>query len=489
MKQHRHAPKYLGLMPLRLYLDASIEQTVLPNAERTGLAGVERTGLPSKKYLCPAHFVGGQRGSVLILTLALTAALGATALVFGHAVMLNYRRENNRINALQAEYAVSSALEYVLQIIANAESGTMPVPESFSSEDLSIGNCRVWLLGRTAEPDALEPVFGLIDEAGKLNLNVATLAMLQQAPVMPDELATAIVAWRQPEAETSGLNNIYLTLSEPYVAKQAPFETVGELALLHAATPALLYGRDRNRNGYVEQWEQMLSAETTQRFAEVPDIGFFEIFTVHSREPNRTAADQRRRNLNQAGANPLALLIELFGAERAVAAAEAAGLNRRQFSSVLEFCLRAQLNAAEADQVLDQFTTTDAAMLAGLVNINTASAAVLACLPGIDAAAAAQLVAYRQSNRQQLGNALWLRDAIGEAAALAAAAYVTTRSYQQVADIVAVAANGRAFRRIAYTIDTSSGNAVVVSRRELTHLGWPLGSELRAQLVNPEFTN
>ncbi len=432
------------------------------------------------------------RGSVLIFTLWLVAALAATALLFAHSSMLNYRRESNRIASLQAEHAAEAALQYVLQVLAETTAGQMPDSDSLTAEDLSIGDCRVWILGRPEETEADEPVFGLLDEAAKLNLNSADADMLEALEGMTEELAGAIVDWRDSDAELSvsgAESETYLGCQPPYVAKDAPFETVGELGLLNGASPELLAGRDLNRNGYLEEWEKALEEHAAGRFSDRPAIGFRETFTVHSQEPNVTADGEALTNINGAGPRALNVLIELLGEARAGTVAQTAGLGTARFGSVLEFCIRGGLTASEAEQVMGRLTTVDDSVIRGRVNVNTASPVVLACLPGVGEDLAAQLVAYRQNNPDSLATPMWLVEAIGQEATLAAAPYVTTKSYQIAADIVAVAADGRVFRRVCAVVDTTSGSPVVIARHDLTSFGWPLGAEWRDQLLKDRLEN
>src|SRR5207249_12115122 len=93
--------------------------------------------------------------------------------------------------------------------------------------------------------DNSQSPYGITDESAKLDINYASATMLMQLPGMTDDVAGAIVDWRDSDdtASASGAESqYYLSLSPPYTCKNAPFETVEELMLVRGVTPQLLYG-------------------------------------------------------------------------------------------------------------------------------------------------------------------------------------------------------------------------------------------------------
>jgi type II secretory pathway component PulK len=120
---------------------------------------------------------------------------------------------------------------------------------------------------------------------------------------------------------------------------------------------------------------------------------------------------------------------------------------------------------------------TNAAFTEGLVNVNTAPAAVLACIPGIGLDNADQLVAHRRSNQGNLTTVAWVAQVLDQASALQAGPYITTRSYQFTADVVALGPHGRGYRRTLFVFDTSEGDSKIIYRRDRSRLGWALGAE------------
>ena len=115
----------------------------------------------------------------------------------------------------------------------------------------------------------------------------------------------------------------------------------------------------------------------------------------------------------------------------------------------------------------------------GLVNVNTAAEAVLACIPGVGFEKAPALVAYRQTNPNNLSSIAWVTQVLDRNSALLAGPYITTRSYQFAADVAALGHYGRGYRRVRVVFDTTEGTPRIVFRQDLTHLGWALGRQGR----------
>jgi type II secretory pathway component PulK len=122
----------------------------------------------------------------------------------------------------------------------------------------------------------------------------------------------------------------------------------------------------------------------------------------------------------------------------------------------------------------------------GLINVNTATATALACIPGIGYQYAPAVLSYRQGNSGQMNSISWLKEALasyGTTAITKAGPWVTSRSFQFTADIAAVGAHGRGYRRVRFIFDCSSGVPLIVYRQDLTYLGWALGKKIHDQLL------
>jgi hypothetical protein len=100
-----------------------------------------------------------------------------------------------------------------------------------------------------------------------------------------------------------------------------------------------------------------------------------------------------------------------------------------------------------------------------------------------------QVVSYRQANPDKLTSVAWIIDAAGvtgnDATQLAnqIGNRITIKSYQFMADVAAVGPFGRGYRRVRFIFDTSEGTPRIIYRRDMTHLGWALGKNVRQAVL------
>jgi len=420
-------------------------------------------------------------GTVLIVVLWVCLGLVSLALVFGHSMLMALRGTDNAVAGRQADQAIEGAVRYAQFLLINAEvPGQLPLPEDYVRERVPVGEARFWFLNRSASPDdSRVPVFGLMDEASKLNLNTASQSMLEGLPTMTAELAAAIVDWRDEDDEPSegGAETETYQLRDPsYVCKNAPFETVEELALVHGATWEILYGEDLNRNGVLDPNENDGDRTPPDDDADGRlDPGLVELLTVHSREPNVREDGSARINVNESSEELETLFQETFGEDRAGEILARAG-GGGEANSLMQYFLRSGMSAEEFDQVAGELTTSDEEELVGLVNVNTAGETVLACIPGIDEQKAAELVATRALQASPPTSVAWAAEVLGEEVAAQAGPYLTAQSWQITADVAAVGRLGRGYRRELVVIDAGAESPAVVYRRRLGGLGWALGA-------------
>ncbi len=444
----------------------------------------------SRTLTIPSQFLrpNQEHGSVLIIVLWISTGLVTVVLLFGESMMLEYRASENTLAGIQAEQTLEGVVRYICYTLDNLEEeGTIPGEESLICEAGETTTSMYWLIGRDPNYQFYNtPVYGIVDEGSKLNLNTATQEMLQELPGMTSEFAAAIIDWRDEDSDVSengAESESYVFLRHNYDCKNAFFESIFELQLVYNAYFEILYGEDTNLNGLLDENENDgdLSLPSDNQDGQL-DFGILEYVTIYSRIPN-SSEDSEKVNINGDDEDALTeLLEENLGEDRASEIEQRIGQGQEDYESVLEFYIRSEMTQEEFSKIEDQLTTSDDEYLTGLVNVNTASVSVLNCIPGIEEEDANQLVSYRQSNEDNIDSIAWVKEALEEETAIEAGPYITVKSYQFTLDVAAVGHNWTGYRRSRFVIDTSEGEAKIVYRRDLSGLGWALGSTLRNEL-------
>lgn len=428
----------------------------------------------------------GNRGAILIIVMWVVFGLVALTLYFADSMKSQLHVGDNVLRNASAYAAVDGGARYATYVLTEfATEGEPPLSTDYTAEEILIGEVTCWFIGREVdlEPDQ-DPVFGFVDEASKINLNTATLAMLEALPEMPPEFAAAIIDWRDANTETTeqgAEDNAYASLDPPRLPKNAPFETIGELRLVYDSTLYLLLGEDTNRNGALDSNEDDASlAHPADDSNGVIRPALLDLVTVYSRQPNTTADGGNRLNVTttEDRTRLQQLLISEFSESRATEIM--AGLGGGPIRSVAEFMIRGDFTTEEFEAIESQLTASDGDYTEGLVNVNTAPEAVLACLPGIGVENAASVVNYRLSYPEGLTSIAWLTEVMEDDSIIAAGPFITGQSYQYSADIAAVGAYGRGYARSRFVFDLSEGTPRIIFREDLTGLGWALGPTVRA---------
>jgi len=422
-----------------------------------------------------------QRGSVLIVVMIACLGLVSLALLFGHSMLMAYRGCGNELAGHQAEQAVEAGARYAEYLVANTSApGEMPDPSGYQADDLPVGDATFWFIGTPGPSDSgTTPVFGLVDEASKLNLNTATQDMLLGLPGMTQDLAAQIVEWRNTSS-TAAVSSTGASTSTGEI-KNAPFESVQELALLTGTDTTTLYGADENLNHVLDMNEDdSTRLQSSTGSQSTGDSGILEYVTVFTREPGTRSDGSSRINVTQQPppAALSTLLTGKFGRDRAAVIGRAL-IAGGPVQSVLEFFVRSGMTADEFGKVAADLRGS---RLTGLVNVNTASQTVLACIPGIGPDKAAQLIATRQNRTQPSTGFAWVAPIISDGVK-AAGPWLTGATYQVCADVAAVGRLGRGYRRTQFIVDSSTGTPMIVYRRNLASLGWALGEDVRQALA------
>ncbi len=442
--------------------------------------------------------VQNRRGVIFIVALGIIVILTGLVLAFAQSMRTEASASANRLSYAQADAVEQGAEMWVLGMCESYPGDAITITQT-PAEAIQVGSPGsggwFWIL----HPDPTQDqtyTFGITDEAGKLNLNPPTTAdQIINLPSMTQDVADNIQAWAgPPNSDPNGAqSDYYQSLSEPYQAKNAPFETVEELFLVENVTAQLLYGEDLNHDGVIEQAEQNVGGGltlTTGDSAGTPDTrGMFNYVTVYSIDPAGGAnlSGTQRVNVNSQNFTQL---------QQTLATALSGGSSRAsQIIAQLQsrmprgnappnwdmgtFYNASGMTPTEFGQVFDDLTAARAPQ-PGLINVNTAPTQVLMCIPGLQPSDADTIVANRSS--ADTSNLSWFFSAISSSEITAVAPHITDRSYQYSADIVAVSADGRAFKRVRIVVDATQTPAKIVYRKDLTSLGWPLDPQIRIDM-------
>lgn len=422
---------------------------------------------------------GRRRGSVLIVAIVLVFTLASVTLALCRSMRVEIIASANHAAILQASAIERGAEQYLLAVLAEEGADLSSLTEDYFAA-IPVGDGYFWIL-RPDYGDSFMPVFGLIDESAKLNLNTATYDQLMMLPCMTDDVATAIIDWRDEDSDlTQGgaENEYYLSLADAYYCKNALFESVEEVLLVRGAVWELLYGEGQapplgSQSLFSMSGSSMLDDVWLRR-------GIYDLLTVHSNEPSTSADGGQKISLtdpNQRG-QLRDLLRTQLGSPRGDQAADALGSG--PLRDIFDLYFQAKLTSDELALVADRVTSGGSAR--GRINVNTAPREVLLTLDGLDTGDVDKLVAQRRSlTTAQSTSIAWVADALGQKA-VGLGNRITGRGYQYSAYILAVSGNGRAFKQVRIVIDASGTTPQIVYRRDVTDRGWLMEPEILASL-------
>jgi DNA uptake protein ComE-like DNA-binding protein len=225
--------------------------------------------------------------------------LTGVILLFARTMRVEAESANNRVSAVQAAAIVRGAEQYVLALVESAAGDPSAIVDA-PAEAMQVGEDPYdrrplgyfWLI--KPDPGNTErTAFGLVDENSKIDLGSAPPEELLRLPGMTNDVADAIVDWRDPDATVTNQgaeNEYYMSLPQPYNAKNDVPETVEELRLVKGMTQEILYGWDRNRDGVLDAREREWGGTATAfNAATGAGRGIAPFVTVYSAEPAAAA--------------------------------------------------------------------------------------------------------------------------------------------------------------------------------------------------------
>ncbi len=408
------------------------------------------------------------RGSVLIVAMVVLFALAAMALTLGRNARVDLALAANSTATREADAIARGAEQYVLSILTNYRDQLDDLTEA-DFEKIPVGDGYFWITRPTYDDDTLS-AYGLVDETSKLNLKVASYESLRALPGMTDEIAGAIVDWRDEDdnpTANGAESGTYLSRPDGYRAKNATFEAVEELLLVNGMTRELLYGPPASASNITTDYYQL--------------HGLADFFTVWG-GPSNTAADgTARADINTQRTDTRRILREKISDSRGDAIMNAVGT--RPLIDIFHLAVLGGMTYDELVLVSDYLAVRP---LQSVINVNTAPREVLLTLPGIGESDVEALLARRSSEiSTNPTSTAWVFNVLKDKS-VGVGNFITGRGRQFSADIVAASRDGRAFKHIKIVVDTSPTTPRIVYRRDLTDRGWPLDQTILASLKSTQ---
>jgi type II secretory pathway component PulK len=294
--------------------------------------------IPHSPFRIPHSSLNPQsrRGVVLIIVLIVVVVLALAAYTFTELMITHREATEYSGRQAQSRLLVDSGVDSVRRFLMQDKitqfeaGGIYDNPLAFQGQlvlDDPDPNLRgrftvmAPLLDDEGYPGGLR--YGLENESARVNINAllwlesqpgmqgAGRALLMALPNMTEDIADAIMDYIDEDTEPREFgaeDEYYFELDPPYLAKNAPLDTVEELLLVRGVTPQLLFGADANRNGVLDSGEALAATETEattgaaalleSEFGSM-DRGWSAYLTLWSMERNANALGEPRIFINQ----------------------------------------------------------------------------------------------------------------------------------------------------------------------------------------------
>jgi len=237
---------------------------------------------------------GNRNGLVLVAVLWIVIVLTAIVTVLGRKGRLDTKVCFARTEGLRCKWAGRAGIDRAIAVLNEDPRESDSLMDLWSDNDEDFNDIvleECWFSVK------------VIDEAGKLNINTATKAQLMGLPDMLEEVADAIIDWRDGDdtpGEGGAEGGYYENLAFGYMARNGPFRTIRELLLVKGVTEELFYGEDTNLNGQLDYNERDEDENPPADNGDyVLDKGWISYLTCYSYDSNQNS----QGNSNQSGQN------------------------------------------------------------------------------------------------------------------------------------------------------------------------------------------
>lgn len=421
--------------------------------------------------LQPGSSPSRRRGAVLILAMIITFTLASMVIVLGRSISIEARAAANRASEAEARAIARGAEQYVMALLAERTDDLELFDERLFA-GIPVGNGQFWIV-RPNYGDPTLPVYGLVDESAKLNINREQWESLRLLAGMTDQIAGAIIDWRDEDEETSSTgaeSDVYLRMQPPYQAKNAPFETVEELLLVQGMSRELLYGPPGGQTtGLVSSYYQ--------------SNGLYDFFTVWGGEQTRDPEGNERIDVNDQSEQTRNSLRELLRERlgESIGNDAASRLENRRYAGLFDFARRLGLDTQNLELIEPYIRFSGGS--AARINVNQAPREVLEAIDGLNVGQVNALLAERSGRTANNPMTIaWVQDVVDSETLARIGDRFTAGGGVYSADIVAVSGDGRAAVRVRIVVDITGDSPRIVYRRDITEWGLPQDDNILAAM-------
>jgi type II secretory pathway component PulK len=286
---------------------------------------------------------------VLLVVLVVVAMLALGAYSFVQLMNVEARGAQSYGRLVQAREAADSGVHYAAAILLDQKFNGVLGADLYDASTMFHGQvvtddsantprlrCRFSIVAPREGSDTSDYWrHGIVDECGKINLNVLPQMLQSQQgsqsggatggggatgtgdgtgtasaptnpllylPNMTPEIADAILDWIDQDdtpREYGVESEYYQALNPSYLPRNGSLHSLDELLLISGVTPRLLYGEDANHNGILDPNED--DGELSYPYDDgngTLDRGWLPYLTLYTREPNTDIWGSPRINLN-----------------------------------------------------------------------------------------------------------------------------------------------------------------------------------------------
>ena len=192
-----------------------------------------------------------EKGAVLVVVLWVVLAISLLALSFSASIRTEVDAARNVVEQKQSYYMARAGIEYAVYEVLATQSAFFQTQQA---EELLAGTVPEVLRGAlTLRLAGGGADVEIVDESGKINVNMAPehlifnlLLTIGVPPADADIITDSIADWIDPDdlvRPFGAESDYYLSLENPYPAKNGFFDVPEELLLVRGVTPEIYFGR------------------------------------------------------------------------------------------------------------------------------------------------------------------------------------------------------------------------------------------------------